>query len=170
MSHNAKNSQELDLKNRYIQSLQDQILLHKEQQLSHDAQVKELHTRIAHAESLLRALQCSRCSTLPTSENRLVCPDCVAEETLHIRQALEGPACNTCRIRKRKCDRKTPRCSSCVNLHGSRPGVPDCTYPDKKRKAPVVDHIESHKRCREPLSPTSPQRTISPTIKNITNP
>jgi hypothetical protein len=136
-----------DYKDRYIQSLEDQIGLYKKHQQTHELQLQKLYTRISELEAQLHSAECSRCLTAFPNCQKLVCEECLSREhqfdslqkAIHQERSHDGPACDGCRMRKRKCDRARPHCSYCVKLHRNQPGLPQCTYPDRKRKSPSLD-------------------------------
>jgi hypothetical protein len=160
-----------DFGDRFIQSLEDQISLHKKQQYEQDGQLKRLCTRIAHLERQLKEVECSRCHK--PAHGHLSCWDrdnLAYEQQKRIQEKLlKGPACNACRLQKRKCDRQRPSCSYCVKQHRKKPEHPECTYPEKKRRIGDEIAIAEGAYQEMPLSPSTASSTKQEESPSICN-
>jgi hypothetical protein len=143
-------------KDRHIQILQDQIYWHRKRQEENDVQLQSLYERIDELEHRISNVTCFKCHCRALQQpSRVVCEGCVvvqensepvvAESTRNYR--LEGPACEACRFRKRRCDRQRPHCSFCVGLHKNMEGEPNCVYTSfQPRKPPLKPPGSAHSR------------------------
>jgi hypothetical protein len=132
-----------DYKDRYIESLETQIHLYR--------------TKIDELEQLVSSVNCYKCHNAPLLYPRkYACQTCSEQENVPATQLaplpaapvapaprLKGPACDACRIRKRKCDRGRPFCSHCIKLHKNKPGLPNCHYPESKTK--LSDSVDTNR-------------------------